>query len=70
MFLALTVKCVVAFSWVLIKKMPFWVILFREANGERDGRLAVGVLCFCTPVACGFFSIRADFKKWLGIRVE
>lgn len=58
----LTIKRIVVLSWVLFKKMPFWVILFHETNGEADGRLTLGILHFGALIARGFFSIRTGFS--------
>lgn len=58
----LTIKRIVVLSWLLFKKMPFWVILFHETNGEADGRLTLGILHFGALIARGFFSIRTGFS--------
>lgn len=58
----LTIKRIVVLSWLLVKKMPFWVILFHETNGEADGRLTLGILHFGALIARGFFSIRTGFS--------
>lgn len=62
-----TIKRIVVLSWVLFKKMPFWVTLFHEADGERDERLTLGILHFCSLIVGGFFSIRTGFfpgNRW------
>jgi len=56
-----TIKRIVVLSWILIKKMPFWFVLFREADGERGERLTLGILRFCSLIVGGFFSVRTGF---------
>lgn len=50
--------------------MPFWVTRFHEADGERDERLALGTLHFCSLIVGGFYKNTLLPWELVGIRVK